>query len=228
MSLLIYTLSLCIILLFGLVLLAPIDIVFNVRGNLDGVDSRAYVKWTFFSKHFSKKKMLVNESASVDRLPGKTDEYVMKNENKVKDKADKDEGSGLRESFDDISEKGRMVYGIRYQILCLLKGLLSAIHVRDLSCDLDYGLTDPADTGILCGYLYTLASVVHSGCRFFRYSINPWFSEEYLDVRMDGDIRFRVFSLFYPLLRFVFSRKVLSTGWWFLRNRGSSSSGVSV
>ncbi|MGM0771701.1 MAG: DUF2953 domain-containing protein [Halobacteriota archaeon] len=196
---------------------------------MNGVDSRAYVKWTVFSKHFSKKKkILVNELASGGSFPDKTDESGMKNENKVKGKVDKDEGSGFCESFDDISKKGRMVYGIRYQIFYLLRGLLCAIHVRELSCELDYGLPDPADTGMLCGYLYTLASVVHSGCRMFRYSINPWFSEEHLDVRMDGDIRFRVVSLFYPLLKFILSMKVLRTCLRLVRNRGSSSSGVSV
>lgn len=232
MSLLIYSLSLCIILLLGLVMLAPIDVVFNVRGDLNGVHSRADVKWTVLSKHFSKKKTLEHEPDPEEKSLDKADECGngdgKKGQGEGKEKADSEEGPGIRESFDDYYAKGRMVYGIRDPVFSLLKGILSAIHIRDLSCDLSYGLPDPADTGTLCGYLHTLASVVHSGCRKFHYSVIPQFSEEHLDVRMEGDIRFRIGSFIPPLLRFIFSRKVLSTGWWFLRNRGSSSSGVSV
>jgi hypothetical protein len=232
MSLLIYSLSLCIILLLGLVLLAPIDIVFNVRGNLNGVDSRADVKWTVLSTHFSKKKTLEYEPDTKEQSLDKADEGGTgdgkKGKEEGKEKADHEEGSGIRESFDDYYTKGRMFYGIRYPVFSLLKGLLSAIHIRDLSCDLSYGLPDPADTGMLCGYLHTLASVIHSSCRKFHYSVNPQFSEENLDVMMTGDVRFRIGSFIPPLVRFIFSMKVLRTAWWFVKNRGSSSSGVSV
>ncbi|MEL4306273.1 DUF2953 domain-containing protein [Methanococcoides sp. LMO-2] len=235
MSLLIYTLSLCIVLLLGLVLFAPIDVVFNVRGSLDGVHSRADVKWTIISKHFSKKKTLESgpdtKEQSLDKADNGGTEDGGKGKGKDKEKKgeiDKGEEPGIRESFDDYYAKGRMVYGILDPVLSLLKGLLSAIHIRDLSCDLDYGLPDPADTGMLCGYLHTLASVFQSGCRKFHYSLNPRFADEGLDVKMSGDIRFRIASLLFPLLRFIFSMKVLRTCWWFVRNRGSSSSGVSV
>ncbi|AKB86128.1 DUF2953 domain-containing protein [Methanococcoides methylutens] len=235
MSLLIYTLSLYIVLLLGLVLFAPIDVVFNVRGSLDGVHSRADVKWTILSKHFSKKNSLGNEPETEEQSLDEADKGVTgdgkgngKDKREDKGESDKGEEPGLRESFDDYYAKGRMVYGIRYPFFRLIKGLLSAIHIRDLSCDLDYGFPDPADTGMLCGYLHTLASVFQSGCRKFHYSLNPRFTDEGLDVKMSGDIRFRIASLLFPLLRFIFSMKVLRTGWWFVRNRGSSSSGVSV
>ncbi|WP_052402915.1 DUF2953 domain-containing protein [Methanococcoides methylutens] len=232
MSLLIYSLSLCIILLLGLVLLAPIDVVFNVRADLNGVHSRAYVKWTILSTHFSKKNTLEKEPDNKEKPSGKADEggtlEWIKRKVEGKGENDLEEGSGMRESFDDYYTQGRMVYGIRDPVFSLLKGILSAIHIRELSCDLDYGLPDPADTGMLCGYLHTLASVVHSGCRKFHYSVDPLFAEEGLDVNMSGDIRFRIGSFIPPLLRFMFSRKVLGVGWWFVKNKRSSRSGVSV
>ncbi|WP_440953208.1 DUF2953 domain-containing protein [Methanococcoides sp. FTZ1] len=227
MSLLIYTLSLCIILLLGLILFAPIDIVFNVRGDLNGVHSRADVKWTVLSTNFSKKNELEKESL-IDKLLKLMGEDDRVDEHKEKEEVAGKDDAGLRESFDDISTKAKKIYGIRYHIFRLLKGLLCAIHIRELSCDLDYGLPDPADTGMLCGFLHTVGSVVHSGYRKFHYSVTPRFADEGLDVRMSGYIRFRMASLLYPVLRFVFSLKVLRTGWWFLRNMGSSSSGVSV
>ncbi|UGV40277.1 DUF2953 domain-containing protein [Methanococcoides orientis] len=232
MSLLIYSLSLCIILLLGLILLAPIDVVFSVRADLNGVHSRADVKWTILSTHFSKKKSLEKESDNKEKHLDKADEGGTwdgeKGKVEDKGKSDREEGSGMRESFDDYYTQGRMVYGIRDPVFSLLKGILSSIHIRELSCDLDYGLPNPADTGMLCGYLHTLASVVHSGCRKFHYSVNPLFAEEGLDVNMSGDIRFRIGSFIPPLLRFIFSRKVLGTGWWFIKNKRSSRSGVSV
>lgn len=213
MSVLICSLSLCIIFLLGLILFVPIDVVFNVKGSLNGVHSVVDVKWSFLSMRFPKKK-----GAEKEAVPA----------GKPSDKVSEEGGAGLRESFDDIYTKGQMVYGIRYHVFRLLKGILSCIHIRELSCDLDYGLPDPADTGMLCGYLHSLASVLHSGCRKFQYSVTPQFADERLDVRMKGDIRFRIASFIFPLVRFVFSMKVLRTGWWFVKNRGSSSSGVSV
>ncbi|NYT18744.1 MAG: DUF2953 domain-containing protein [Methanosarcinales archaeon] len=212
----------------GFILFAPIDVVFNVRGNLNGVNSIVDVKWSFLSMHFPQKKGPEKEPGTKERLLGKVGITGRGDETESKTKADREESSGSRESFDDIYTKGRMVYGILYQILRLVKGILSAIHVRDLSCDLKYGLPDPADTGMLCGYLHTIASIVHGGCRKFHYSVTPQFFEEHLDVRMSGDIRFRIASFIPPLLRFIFSRKVLGTGWWFVKNRRSSRLGVSV
>lgn len=224
MSLLIYSLSLCIIFLLGLILFAPIDVVFNVKGNLNGVHSIVDVKWSFLSMRFPRKKGPEKGPVPKD----KPSDEVSEDGSREGDEDGNEAGPSLLESFDDIRSKGRMVYGISYHIFRLLKSIFSSIHIRELSCDLAYGLPDPAYTGMLCGYLHTLASIVHSGCRKFHYSVTPQFFDEQLDVRMEGNIRFRIASFIPPLLMFIFSREVLRTGWWFVKNKRSSRSGVSV
>ncbi|NPE27752.1 DUF2953 domain-containing protein [Methanococcoides sp. SA1] len=202
-----YVIVLTIIILLALILLAPIAVAFDVNGGLSGVRSNVSLKWMFLSYSFSgqpdaKDVPVTNSTTSVDEGTTKEDtDHPLKN----------------------TYEMARKGYAIKGQFLHLMKGLLFQLHIRDLAFDLTYGLPDPADTGILCGYLHTVACIVRGRARSFSYSLYPVFMEEAFDMHLSGSIRFRIGSFIPPLLMFIFNVKVLKTGWWFAKNRYSSS-----
>ncbi|WP_250868057.1 MULTISPECIES: DUF2953 domain-containing protein [Methanococcoides] len=203
-----YVIVLIIIFLLALILLAPIAVAFDVNGGLSGVRSNVSLKWMFLSYSFSgqpdaKEVPVTNSTTSAEEGTTKEDtDHPLKN----------------------TYEMARKGYAIKGQFLHLMKGLLFQLHIRDLAFDLTYGLPDPADTGMMCGYLHTLASIVRGRARSFSYSLYPVFMEEAFDVHLSGSIRFRIGSFIPPLLMFIFNVKVLKTGWWFAKNRYSSGS----
>jgi DUF2953 family protein len=222
-----YVMVLIVIFLLALILLAPIAVAFDVNGGLSGVRSNVSLKWMFLSYSFSgqpdaKEVPVTNSTTSTEEGTTKEDatkEDTTKEDTTKEDTTKEDTDHPLKNTY-EMARKG---YAIKGQFLHLMKGLLFQLHIRDLAFDLTYGLPDPADTGMLCGYLHTLASIVRGRARSFSYSLYPVFMEEAFDVHLSGSIRFRIGSFIPPLLMFIFNVKVLKTGWWFAKNRYSSS-----
>jgi len=217
-----YVIALIIIFLLALILLAPIAVAFDVNGGLSGVRSNVSLKWMFLSYSFSgkpdeKEVPVTNDTSLKEESLPKGDSS--KKDFSKKDSSKEDTDHPLKNTY-EMARKG---YAIKGQFLHLMKGLLFQLQIRDLAFDLTYGLPDPADTGMLCGYLHTLASIVRGRARRFSYSLYPVFMEEAFDVHLSGSIRFRIGSFIPPLLMFIFNVKVLKTGWWFAKNRYSSS-----
>ncbi|ABE52469.1 DUF2953 domain-containing protein [Methanococcoides burtonii] len=212
-----YVIVLIILFLLALILLAPIAVAFDVNGGLSGVRSNVSLKWMFLSYSFSGQPD--SKEVPVTNGTTSTEEGTTK-ENTTKENTTKEDTDLPPKNTYEMARKG---YAIKGQFLHLMKGLLFQLHIRDLVFDLTYGLSDPADTGMLCGYLHTLASIVRGRARSFSYSLYPVFMEEAFDMHLSGSIRFRIGSFIPPLLMFIFNVKVLKTGWWFAKNRYSSS-----
>lgn len=208
---------LIVIFLLALILLAPIAVAFDVNGGLSGIRSNVSLKWMFLSYSFSgqpdAKEVPVTNSTTLTEPP-------LPKEGTTKKASSKKDTTHPLENMYEMVRKG---YGIKGQFLHLVKGLLFQLQIRDLAFDLTYGLPDPADTGMMCGYLHTLASMVRGRGRSFSYSLYPVFMDEVFDMHLSGSIRFRIGSFIPPLLMFIFNVKVLKTGWWFAKNRYSSS-----
>ncbi|NPE31629.1 DUF2953 domain-containing protein [Methanococcoides sp. SA1] len=226
-----YVMVLIIIILLALILLAPIAIAFDVNGGLSGVRGNVSLKWMFLSYSFSGKAdakavPVTNSTTSEgEGTPTKgatstVDGTPTKGTTSTGEDTPKGDTSPPLKNMYEMARKG---YGIKGQFLHLMKGLLFQLQIRDLAFDLTYGLPDPADTGMVCGYLHTLASIVRGRARKFSYSLYPVFMDEVFDVHLSGSIRFRIGSFIPPLLMFIFNVKVLKTGWWFAKNRYSSS-----
>lgn len=198
---------LIVIFLLALILLAPIAVAFDVNGGLSGVRSNVSLKWMFLSYSFS-------GQPDTEEVPV-TNGTTSTGESNPKEDTD----HPLKNTY-EMARKG---YAIKGQFFHLMKGLLFQLQIRDLAFDLTYGLPDPADTGMLCGYLHTLASIIRGRARSFSYSLYPVFMGEVFDMHLSGSIRFRIGSFIPPLLMFIFNVKVLKTGWWFAKNRYSSS-----
>ena len=77
----------------------------------------------------------------------------------------------------------------RQRAMRFIKGLLSAIHARDLYLRLRIGLGDPADTGRLWGFLGPVAGIA-ANLRSAEVSIEPEFTDPVLEVESHGEFRF--------------------------------------
>lgn len=99
---------------------------------------------------------------------------------------------------------------LRKPLWRLFSDLLNGIKIKRLESYVTFGLSDPADTGMLCGFIHAVAGLAYSRCRYCSFSINPVFMNPMVDLRGDMEIRVRIYSLVFPMLKFMFNRKTLS------------------
>jgi hypothetical protein len=67
-----------------------------------------------------------------------------------------------------------------------------SIRIKKFSCHLCFGLDDPAQTAIISGYIWFLASAL--GISLADMIIDPWFDGLRLEGKLDAEIRARLFS----------------------------------
>lgn len=99
---------------------------------------------------------------------------------------------------------------LRKPLFRLVTDLLKGIKIKRLDSYMAFGLDDPADTGMLCGFIHSITGLVYSRCRHCSFSINPVFMNPIMDFRGSMEIRVRIYSLIFPMLRFMLNRKTLS------------------
>ncbi|KKG16192.1 hypothetical protein EO98_12510 [Methanosarcina sp. 2.H.T.1A.6] len=115
---------------------------------------------------------------------------------------------------------------LRKPLLRLFSDMFNAIKIKNLKADLTFGLSDPADTGMLCGVIHTLLGTVYSRCRSCSFSVCPVFMESLLDFRGSAEIRIKIYSLIFPFLKFIFNGKTLSFTYLIVKEKLRSSSKV--
>lgn len=99
---------------------------------------------------------------------------------------------------------------LRRPLFRLFSDLLNGIKIKRLDSYVMFGLSDPADTGMLCGFIHAVAGLAYSRCKHCSFSINPVFVNPMVNFKGDMEIRVRIYSLIYPMLKFMFNRKTLS------------------
>ncbi len=99
---------------------------------------------------------------------------------------------------------------LRKPLFRLFSDLLKGIKIKRVKSYITFGLSDPADTGMLCGYIHAITGLVYSRCKHCSFSINPVFMNPMIDFRGDMEIRVRIYSLIFPMLKFMFNWKTLS------------------
>jgi len=75
-----------------------------------------------------------------------------------------------------------------------LKGLTGSIHVEHILCQITFGLNDPADTAVICGYLWALTSAVSLPGTHIQ--VDPHFEGERLTGSLNAEIRSRLLWVF--------------------------------
>ncbi len=99
---------------------------------------------------------------------------------------------------------------LRKPLFRLFSDLLNGIKIKRLESYMTFGLSDPAETGMLCGCIHSVAGLVYSRCRHCSFSINPVFMNPIMDFQGDMEIRVRIYSLIFPVIKFIFNGKTLS------------------
>jgi hypothetical protein len=76
----------------------------------------------------------------------------------------------------------------------VLEGLMVSIHVEHILCEVTLGLNDPADTAVICGYLWALTSAVSLPGTHIQ--VDPHFEGERLTGSLNAEIRSRLLWVF--------------------------------
>jgi hypothetical protein len=99
---------------------------------------------------------------------------------------------------------------LREPLFRLFSNTLNALKIKHLDADFTFGLPDPADTGMLCGFAHSLVGVLHGRCRHCRVYINPVFLDPVLDFQGNTKISIKIYSLVFSFLKFILNRNTLS------------------
>ena len=171
--------------LIVLLLCVPLDVVLRV--NMDGRPKfRARLAWLFG---------LV--SKDLRREKEKPEEEKRATEGKRKGR---DRRADARLLFEVLRTKGLLG-----QLGRLFKSVLSRIKIRELGANLRVGLDNPADTGLLLGFVAPV-NVLLSSSFSHQISVQPCFADEpVLEGYFYGTARLRPIQLTTPLIAFAFS-----------------------
>lgn len=212
---------LVILLLILLVLFCAIDLVVDLKKRDQDISGKIIVKWLFlsYSKVFyptepktsvSKKGQDASEKEKVE----KSSPITVKGADKVpEEKIRNEEKSPEKNKELKAKDILRIFNNIKSPLLRLFKGTISNIRLRCGNCDLCFGLPDPADTGMLCGFLYGIFGFLHQYWKDFSYFMEPSFHEKAFNIQLMADVRIRIYRFIPVFLRFAFDWGVLRTGW---------------
>jgi hypothetical protein len=108
-----------------------------------------------------------------------------------------EEGLSWRERLEEARNKFRMFQSyyrrLKRPVRRFLKRLLSGFKFRWISCDVLFGLSDPAATGQAYGYAIALANVLGPRARLK-------FSPDFVSPRVEGAFGFRIWIFPYRIL----------------------------
>jgi len=99
--------------------------------------------------------------------------------------------------------------GLLKQTRNLVTDVLGQLEIRDLTANLELGLEDPADTGLLFALIGSATPFINL---FSRYQVRvqpTFYNEAVFEGYLHGILRLRPIKLVRPFLRFVFSLAAL-------------------
>jgi hypothetical protein len=223
----IYIALLILTVLVLLVLFAAFDIFVNVEKKGNNLHHIVRVKWLFFtqvvqnSKSPSEPDMDENDLAGISELKSAFESVsdIVFNSDSKQDSDPKEKSSKFKW---DIREIIAAIKLIIKPVLKLLDGLLSSIHIKSFKGALRFGFDNPANTGVLCGYIYALKGYLLYKCKNTELDVEPVFIDEVLDFFAVANFRIRLASLIPVLLLFVINKGVLKVSWAYFRNKSIS------
>ncbi|MGP8319457.1 MAG: DUF2953 domain-containing protein [Methanosarcinaceae archaeon] len=198
MLLIIYAALAIFFLFIGLVIFAVFDVTIDVKINKNVVIRHITIKWMGVSYKFRN-----GNGKPVKQKDKKIKSKIVKKKKKI--------------SSIGISSWIRIFRTIQKPVIRFIQDVFGAVKFRKISCDLTYGFSDPADTGMFSGFLYVLKGFFANRCSVFHFSIYPQFQDEIFDIHIITNIHFRISSLYFAVFRFVTNRKVLSAAWKIFR-----------
>nr|QNO47088.1 hypothetical protein ONOHIMFI_00014 [Methanosarcinales archaeon ANME-2c ERB4] len=107
----------------------------------------------------------------------------------------------------DISRAFELVRTLHRPAITLVRRMVRSIKIRELSCNATFGLSDPADTGMLAGFLYA-ASAPIARSNVVSVRLDPVFWDQTFGYRARGSIGITIGRLILPVIIFGCSRPV--------------------
>lgn len=189
---------LILLLVIFVIFFAAFDLVFSFKIDKNGYRGNLRVSFLRLSRVISiedSKKEEVTESSA------------------VAGRADKSNSATVKKVSSFIS----VFHDIKFPLLRLMNDTLRAIRFRSFSFNLKWGFADPADTGITCGFLYAILSMINTRAIHCDYQILPLFDEEKLEMDSKASLRFRFYRFVPGIIRFTTKKIVLKNLWILLR-----------
>lgn len=177
-------------------ILVPIHLCLDLK--IDGFSVTGFYKVSWFG--------LTIHRAELSGPGG--DEDIKRTEDKKKTKARtvstgkdvKKDNADRRSSFDRqrFLKNPRLFIDALPSIFRVLKDLMGTVHTERLLLNITLGLDDPANTAILCGYLWSVASFVSKPSAIIR--IDPYFGGD----RLVGSVNAEIWSrLLWVIVAFI-------------------------
>ncbi len=194
---------LAVIVLLTLLLWVPFVCRFELAGG-DGEETakKIVLSWLFISR-------TIDTDAVPERKPR---EYVKKQKEVEKRKKEKTEKEM------DASRAFELVRTLHRPAITLVRRMVRSIRIRKLSCNATFGFSDPADTGMLAGFLYAAsAPIAHSSAVLIR--LDPVFQDQTFGYRARGSIGITIGGLILPVIIFGCERSVRAEIVRYIRGR---------
>jgi hypothetical protein len=194
---------LAVIALLALLLWVPFICRFELAGG-DGEETVKKIKlsWLFISR-------TIDTDAAPERKPREEVKMQKKVEKRKEEKAKKEM---------DISRAFELVRTLHRPVILLVRRMVRSIRIRELSCNATFGLSDPADTGMLAGFLYAATSpIVRSPVISVR--LDPVFWDQTFGYRARGSIGITIGRLILPVIIFGCERSVRAEIVTYIRGR---------
>ena len=189
-----------------LLLLVPFVFRFELKGG-SGAESvqNIEVQWLFLSR-------AINGAAAAEQEDrrGQKEEKEGKKETEGKGKKDakkqekKEEKTGDEMNIDRLFE---LIRTLHRPVVTLVRKVMRGIVIKELSCRAAFGLDDPAETGMLVGFLYA-ASAPLTRIPAVSIRLDPVFWERTLVYRTVGSIRITLVRMVVPVVVFLCDRSV--------------------
>ncbi len=217
--------ALVILLLVLLVLFCAIDLIVDLKKKDQDISGKIVIKWLFIS--YSKVLYPSEPGSSASKKEdeaGKKEEMGTSIHVNAEHKEKKPEEKITNEGKSTKNKKElkakdfiKIYYDIKAPLLRLFKGTMRNLKLRYGRCDVAFGLPDPADTGMLCGFLFGVFGSLHHYWQSFSYFLQPRFDDKVLDLEFMADVRVRIYRFIPTFLRFALDLGVLRTGWLLVR-----------
>lgn len=217
--------ALVILLLALLVLFCAIDMIVDLRKKDQDISGRIVIKWLFlsYSKVFypTESKSSVSEKKQDEGKKEKMEKFgsvTVEDADKAPEEKIKNEiKSAKKKKGLKAKDIIKIINNIKAPLLRFLRGVMSNIRFHCGRCDICFGLPNPADTGMLCGFLFGVFGSLHQYWQDFSYFVDPRFDEKVLDLQLMADVRLRIYRFIPIFLRFALDWGVLRTGWLLVR-----------
>ncbi|MCK9440925.1 MAG: DUF2953 domain-containing protein [Methanothrix sp.] len=201
--------------LFAFILLAPFHLSLNVgkKGPLvEGSIKLLWLGWTIMKAEISPQPADELLASILKEEAGKEEQAVEERKTNGEEKAGEKKKNEIDNPTDNQKAGALRPPSIQSLVNAppalakILRDLLKSIHFKKSSCRLCFGLDDPAQTAIISGYLWLLASALG----FFpaKILIEPWFEGERLEGELVAEIEARLLWAVFAVINIMRVREI--------------------